>query len=219
MATAEGRVGPTPLGDGSQGTLRLERTGGLVVAQNHGDFTEATMRGLVFSMQLASTSTGTAAGNIVGAAAAAATQFALFNPVGSGKNVNLIRFNFATVSGTPAAGQVMHGIYTGGVPTLAANGTIRNNLVNGPGSVCANTAYALAAGAALTGGTVAPVPLMAADFAATATAAANTSTVGTAGYLHGLITLPPGTGWVPLLPAAGTSWLQSYGITWEEIPV
>lgn len=217
MATSEGRVGPVPLGDGSQGTLRLERTGGLVVAQNHGDFTEAASRGFMYSMFLAATSGTVAAGNIIGAAAAASTQFALFNPIGSGKNINLIRFNYGIISGTPTGGQIAHGVFTGGVPTLAANGTIRNNFVNGPGSVAIG--YASAAGAALTGGTVGPVPLLGADFSNTATAQATTGTVGAAGYLHGLVVLPPGTGWAPLHPGAGTTHLSSYSITWEEIPV
>lgn len=117
---------------------------------------------------------------------------------------------------SPAGGQLAHGIFTAGVPTLAASGTIRNNLVNGAGSVA--TGYASAAGAALTGGTVGPVPLLGADFSNTATAQATTGTVGAAGFLHGLICLPPGTGWAPLHPGAGTLHLSSYSITWEEVP-
>lgn len=216
MALSEGKVGPVLLSDGSGSAQRMTRTGALATTQTHGDYTEGVSRQSVFSMQLAAITTGTAAGNIVGAAAAAATQFALFNPVSSGYNLALLRFNFVTNSGTPAAGQIMHGIYVGGVPTLAANGTIRNNYINGRSSVA--NGYALAAGAALTGGTVAPVPLMAANIGQTATVAGSQQNA-TLDRLDGMIVIPPGTGWAPLLPGAGTTWLWSAAITWEEIPV
>jgi len=215
MTLSEGKVGPYIAQDGVQSTLRLDRTGALVSSSAHGDFAEASTRGLLYSMALTATSGTVAAGNIVGAAAAAATQFALFNPLSSGKILNLVRFGYGIISGTPTGGALFHGIYTAGVPSLAASGTIRNHLVNGPGSVAQG--YTSAAGAALTGGTVGPVPLLAADFANTATAQATTGTVGAAGFLHGLISLPPGTGWCPLHPGAGTTQLVAYSVTWEEI--
>jgi len=37
-------------------------------------------------------------------------------------------------------------------------------------------------------------------------------------YIDGEIILPPGVGWVPLWGAAGTSLLNAYSITWEEVP-
>lgn len=218
MATSEIKVGPPggALGDAGQVVARADKTGAQVVTQGHAHMHEATVRGNVFSMALSATTTGAAAGQLVGAAAAAATQFALFNPVSSGYNLSIYRFGFITTAGTPAAGMVMHGIFTGGVPTLAANGTIRNNLVNGRSSVA--TGYALAAGTALTGGTVGPVVLCSAEFGSSATAAA-TQTVNTLTLAEGSVVIPPGTGWLPLLPAAGTGWLTGFSVTWEEIPV
>ena len=78
---------------------------------------------------------------------------------------------------------------------------------------------ASAAGTALTGGS-APITFrtMNLTFSATAFAsAAGTSTI--ADVPDGDLIIPPGYGWVPLWTAAGTSVLNSYSVTWEELPI
>jgi hypothetical protein len=101
---------------------------------------------------------------------------------------------------------------TAGTP----GGTIRNNFINGRGSVA--TPWAIAAGSALTGAT-APLQIMMMNFSQTATAAAEASTVSTEDLIDGQIVVPPGAGWVPLMAGAGTTWLAGFSITWAEVPV
>jgi len=218
MATSEIKVGPPggALGDSAQVVARGDKTGALVVTEAHGDYNEASIRGNVYSMQLGATTGAAAAGNLVGAAAAAVTQFAVFNPVSSGYNLSILRFGFVSLSGTTAAGPIMHGIFLGGVPTLAANGTIRNNLINGRASVAIG--YASAGGAALTGGTLGPQILMMTAFGSTAVIVGSQQT-DAGGDIQGLIVLPPGTGWAPLLQGVGTTHLVAYSVSWEEVPV
>lgn len=168
----------------------------------------------VFSLALAATTTGVAAGNIVGAAAAASTNFALFNPVGSGILLSLVQFGLGIISGTPGAGPVFHGSIQN-VPSVAATGTILNRYLGGPGSVAKS--YATAAGTTLTGG-LAPSTLCIANFTSTGTAQATVGEINAVERLDGSIIIPEGWGWVPLWSAAGTALLNGYSIHWAEIP-
>src|SRR5436305_12888471 len=98
------RVGPQALSDGSLTTARGNKEGAALSSNMGGLYEEATVRGQVFSLVLPLSSTGIAAGHIVGAAAAAATQFAVFNPLTSAKNLVLLEFAMGIVSGTFQAG-------------------------------------------------------------------------------------------------------------------
>lgn len=170
--------------------------------------------GSMFQMTLAATTTGVAAGNIVSASAAASTQFALANPIGSGVLLVLSRLYVGVISGTPAPGPVFHGLIAN-VPTLAASGTIYNCRVGGVGSQAKG--YASAGGAALTGG-LAPSVFRAANFSATATAAASPWEIPCVDEIEGSIVIPEGYTWLPLWSAAGTSLLNAYTIIWKERP-
>lgn len=208
------RIGPQVLSDGTFTNPRGGKTGCAVGINGHGYYQELVYRQNVYSMVLAATSTGVAAGNIVSAAAAASTNFALFNPANSGKLLVLLKFGVGVVSGTPGAGPLFHGTISN-VPTPAATGTILNNYVTGSvGSVAKG--YATAAGTTLTAGN-APVTHMMSNFASTATAQASNFMVTTIDILDGQIIVPPGTGWLPLWSAAGTALLNGYSVTWEEI--
>lgn len=218
MASSEGKVAPTLLGDGATGQIRMGRTGESIVADGNSHFGELAARGMVFSNTLVTT-TGISAGNIVGAAAAAATQFAIFNPLGSGKNVHLLRFSWGIISGTPPIGSYHHGIFNSGVvpTTITITNTPKSNFVNGPGSICAASFQTSVAGVAMTGGT-APVILMDGNLSNTATAAAGVSSTLVVDLIDGLIVLPPGAGWAPLHASAGTTVLSTYSLTWAELP-
>lgn len=172
--------------------------------------------GLEFSMTLNATTTAIAAGNLVSAAAAASTQFALFNPIGSGRVLVLSRLYVGVVSGTPVGGPIFHGIYTG-VPTLAASGSIVSNRVTGGQLNATSVArgYTSAAGAALTGGP-APSVLRSSAITFTATAQAEVSAINAVEDIEGDIIIPAGYGWVPLWTGAGTSVLNAYTISWKE---
>ena len=213
----QGQVGQVTALDGAQNNLRQGRTGEIILSQAHGRYHEQTSRGQLFTLNLTATTTGIAAGNLIGAAAAASTQFALWNPIGSGFNLSITKCLIGPISGTFAAGPVYHGIIQTSVPTIASVGIAYNNLVGGKSPVARYVASA--AGTALTGGS-APITFrtMNLTFSATAFAsAAGTSTI--ADVPDGDLIIPPGYGWVPLWTAAGTSVLNSYSVTWEELPI
>ena len=208
----QGQVGQVTALDGAQNNLRQGRTGEIILSQAHGRYHEQTSRGQLFTLNLTATTTGIAAGNLIGAAAAASTQFALWNPIGSGFNLSITKCLIGPISGTFAAGPVYHGIIQTSVPTIASVGIAYNNLVGGKSPVARYVASA--AGTALTGGS-APITFrtMNLTFSATAFAsAAGTSTI--ADVPDGDLIIPPGYGWVPLWTAAGTSVLNSYSVTW-----
>lgn len=213
------RVGDTAIkSDGVDAVLRSGRLGDLIASLLHGKNYETTSRGNTHSAMLAATTGTIAAGNINGAAAAASTQFALWNPLGSGINVSLQRFYCAVISGTAPGGPVNHS-FAAGVPNTSVGARANSGLVNvGPPSSA--LFLASAAGAALTG---APNPLSLlrpSKFNFFAAAIAATTVVNDCvEEIDGDIVLPPGTMWVPTWSAAGTTLLNAYGVTWEEIPI
>lgn len=210
-------VGPFVAPDGSRNSERLGRTNELVVGNAHSWFQEAVSRGNVYSLTLNATSTGVAAGNIVAAGAAAATNFALVNPANSGKNYVILKVGVGIVSGTPAAGPLFHS-YTTTLPTIASiGGTIRNALIGGAVNSAA-IPHALAAGSALTGGGALLTHSMI-NLTTTATAQASVNTVSAIDLVDGAVIIPPGTMWVPTWSAAGTSLLNAYMVQWEETPL
>lgn len=172
--------------------------------------------GNMFTLTLGATTSGVAAGNIVGATAAAATQFALTNPSTSNKNLVITKFFMGVISGTPAAGPVFHGLITTN-PTLASiGGTIRSNNLGSSAITSVATPHSLAGGSALTGAS-APLVFRASSFSTTATAAASVSMVNCLEIVDGDIIIPPGVTWLPLWSAAGTSLLNAYSVSWYEM--
>ena len=213
----QGQVGQVTALDGVQNNLRQGRTGEAIFTQAHGRFYEQTSRGQLFTLTLSATTTGIAAGNLLNAAAAASTQFALWNPVGSGYNLSITKVMVGLISGTLATGPMYHAVIQSTLPTIANAGAAYNNLVGGKTPVARYVASA--AGTTLTGGS-APVVFrtMNLTFSAAAfAAAAGASTL--ADLPDGDLIIPPGYGWVPQFSAAGTSVLNSYSVTWEEVPI
>jgi hypothetical protein len=213
---AHTKVGPDPGADGTIQTMRSGRQSEGIVTDAHGRYHEATVRGQVFSGFLGATTTGVAAGNLVGAAAAAVTQFALWNPQGSGKNVSILKVGVSVISGTFGVNGIVHGVFNAGALTAAGASGVGHLASQGASSIAKYLASA--AGAALTGG-AAPVSLRLMDFAFNAAAYASAQPGRAVELVDGDIVLPPGWGWVPLWGAAGTALLNAYSVTWEEIPV
>lgn len=214
---AEVKVGPLNTGDGTVNPTRSGRTGETIVADGKGRYYEQVSRGNVYSLILAATTTNISAGNIDAAAAAASTQFALWNPAGSGKNLSLLKFALNVISGTTPAGGVHHSFGT--APSIATSvvSPIANNLIGAP---LQNVAKALThvSGAALTGGGALSL-LRVADIAFSAGTEAQLAPGKAIEYIDGEIVIGPGQMWVPTWTGAGTTVLNGYSITWEEIPV
>lgn len=215
-----GRVGRGNAGDGVENVLRLGHQYELITGDGHAKYHESVRTGNVYSLCLPLTATGIAAGNLVSAAAAAAVQFAIWNPVGSGLNLSLLKFGLGIVSGTPVGGAVFHGILgtAPSIATVSGSGTAMNNLAGGGTPTARYVNTAAQAGTTLTGAT-AVLPLRCANFASTATAQASPGLLNAIEEINGDIILPPGTGWVPIWATAGTSVLNSYSVTWEETSI
>ena len=215
---AEIRAGYITMADGSIGSARASRIGAIAVGEGQGKYYEQSSRGYVFSLMLATTSGNIAAGNLWAAAAGATYQFALWNPLGSGKNISLLKFGVWTISGTAPVPPVIHA-FGSGTPTLASTVVIPiacNNIGLGAASVA--RALTSTAGSALTGAP-ATYLLRAADLAvgAGSLTPANAFEVKAIEYIDGDIVIPPGTMWAPQwASAAATLWGAS--VTWEEIP-
>lgn len=219
----QGQVGPIIASDGSQTIVRQSRTAELIVSAAKSRYYEPASRGSVFALVLPATTTGAGAGNLVNAAAAAATQFALWNPVGSGVNLCLIETCVAILSATTMpAGPPFHGFIVGSVPTISStfdSGRDARNSRAGSGAPRAKyVATAAQAGTTLTGGS-APVTFRAMELSFNATGFASPAGTYVDEHLDGEIVLPPGTGWLPLWASAGTSMLNAYSVVWEEIPI
>jgi hypothetical protein len=211
---------PSSSADGTQPQLRSGRMGDLITSPLHAHHYETTARGNVFSAQLASTSSTIAAGNINSAAAGASTQFALFNPLNSGVYLSLLKVYVAAISGTAPGGPVNHSYSVGGTPA----GTVGflagiSNLI-GSGGRGKGQYLASAAGASLTGMTNALITLRPMNINFFAGALTAGSPVNWAlEECHGDVVIAPGGLWVPTWSAAGTTFLNAYGVTWEEIPI
>lgn len=182
----------------------------------HPKYALQTYGKVMYTLTLSATTSGVAAGNIIGASAAQSTQFGLINPATSNKNLVLTKFMIGVISGTVGAGPVFHGFITTLPSASSPGGTIRCNLLNNTSITSSATPWALAAGSALTGAS-APITFRVANFASTNTAQASVQLVPTVEVLDGDIIIPPGVMWLPLWSGAGTSVLNAYSVTWYEM--
>lgn len=215
---SEIRSGMTILADGTVAPARASRVGAQISGEGQGKYYEQTSRGNVFSLCLATAST-IPAGNVNGAAAAALTNFALWNPTGSGKNLSLLKFCITPISGTLVGSSVWHS-YSSTAPTIATS-VVNPICCNNPGMAAASVARALTmatTGTALTGSTALQL-IRAAGIAWTAGTFTNLAIVpGFVEYIDGDIVIPPGICWVPTFTIVMASMVMGYSVTWEEIP-
>lgn len=190
----------------------------LQTVDGHGKYHDASVNGNIWSLYLTATTSTVAAGNIEAATAAASTQFALWNPLTSTVVISILKFGVGTISGTPTGGGVTHSMAL--APTVAAVGTVynhKNPLSVGTTSPTPLAGYmASAAGATLTGGGALKA-VRVANFSSTATAQASVGLVSAVEDVAGDLILMPGYMWVPTWRGAGTTLLNNYSVTWEEI--
>jgi hypothetical protein len=215
----EGKVNEGNQADGTSGISRLTRIGGLASGNVQGYYYEQTSRGRLFSLYLNATATGIAAGNINGAAAAAAVQFAVWNPPNSGKNLSLLKLGVWPISGTAPIPPIAHS-FSSTSPTIATSVVtpiICNNIGMAASTVARAATLAAQTGTALTGSSILQF-IRASDLYITAGTAANLQGGKVIEYIDGDIVIPPGTCWVPTW-VSGAALLSGYSLTWEEIPV
>lgn len=211
----QARVGEGLGSDGTAIDLRLAKNGSLVTAEGQGKYYEETSRGHVYSFTLVAGTTAISAGNLINAAAAASTQFAIWNPTGSGKNLSLLKFGVWVISGTSPISGLFHS-FSSTAPTIVSSGVslpVCNNVGRAYDGVAKYLSHA--SGANLTGST-ALLTIRAADIFFSAGTFAALGGQRAIEYIDGDIVVPPGTAWVPTWQAAGTSMLVGYSITWAE---
>ena len=210
----QAQVGPQVVADGSATIPRLGKTGEQVAVELHGKYAEQTYRGNVFWACMT-------AGVIFPAPAATANNpMTLYNPAGSGKNLNLISFDMVqtTIAGTPLTG--LYGLYVNSNPVAAAvTGTA---IVPLPGLIGAGFAP-VAKPLSTSTVPVAPTLLLPFGNKATGEVASVVPILGLPAYhidFDGRVSLSPGTAITPQQTVADTSNATVLCcFSWEEVPV
>ncbi len=199
------KVGPQVVTDGSQIVARGGRTGEQVVADAHGRYQEAVLRGNVYTACLQASTTFTLFGTT------SATGFILSNPAGSGKNLSILQIAYARVTAESAAIEqlVLSASYAG--QTLSTNTAIsvRNMLVG-------NAAVGVAAPYSIS--TLSAAGVIIAPFAVpsvSATAAVNASPICMVDY-GGSIVVQQGA-WLQLAAGFTNTLAGIASMTWEEV--
>jgi len=204
-----GRAGGANLPEGQSDVMRLTRRGALLMAGLHGQFMEASRLGRVF------VASNAVAGVDHGNAFTTTPPICLWNPLGSGVNISILKAVMAYLSGTLGAVPICWG-YTPAQVNAPTTGT---ELV----PVSALLGSARGSGRAYTGSTLVAAPSIIRP--AFQTGAALATTVAFSSMCEeindGELTLPPG---VALAlqgagGAAGTTPRVIFGIVWEEVPI
>lgn len=191
---------------------RAGQLGDTIVSELHGRYYETNYRGNVF---LLSVSTAAAVTAYTGAAGGT-PMIGVFNPVGSGKNLVILKASFANVVSASAAGTVTFGLYFGTTATITqATTTTPWSMVAQQQSGSIATGFR---NVALTSGSAASnVIALGSYYWATAAGAALVS--GGPVDLEGALIIPPGS-YVALGGSAAltsATWIGS--LQWEEVPV
>lgn len=208
------RIGAINGGSGNASPFTAEQSGASRVADAHGRYVDAVRNGNVYA--LSARNMTNAAGQGYAQAAAATVNFVFWNPLTSGVLLALYKFSFVTLSGTPAAGEINYQISAGNSITSTANGTHVNAFT---GSIAGSKAKSwVKTAAAAIAGTAAFNDLRPA-FASSATAAGLNYAAVAADPLEGEIILQPGMAFTYGTGGAGTTWVVSAGLLWEELPL
>jgi hypothetical protein len=211
----QGQVGPAStqsLSSGTNPTIRLGQLGDMIASQLHGRYYEQAYRGSVFSL---SVSTAAAITAYVGAAAGQ-PQIAVYNPVGSGKNLAILQASYNNVVAASGAGTVAWGLWFGPTvaPTAATNAVATNmaTLQKAGSSALCWTNTALTSSTALLN----QYPV---GFYYWATAASALAPAMRIVEPAGSIIVPPGCMFALGGSAALTSATWTGNVTWEEVPI
>lgn len=199
-------VGRRTVADGNLSNARLEKDCSLATFAAHADYFDSVRRGGVFSGM-------TAVGGVApGTSIATTAAFSLYNPLGSGVNLIVLRTSVSYLSGTLGAGALL---YTANVNPAAAATTGT--------AITSTNAYfgagAPAKGAPLTTATLPVTPTLIRPFCGLQASLASTATSPwqLMEDVKGEFIIAPGcTLSLMGVSAAGTSPLVLIGMTWEE---
>ena len=205
------QVGTRSTTDGTIVPQRGSKTGGLVTSDEHGRFHEAVSRGNVYTATTIQATVAT--GNNSPLGAAGTPLVGVFNIASSGKTFSILRAVVCQASGTPAAQPLFVWNVIPSPAGITAAGTAGVNNLN----FTANSLAKVFANAATTGSAAATALRPIGGSTSVASASAPACTVeDTAGE----IVVPPGAfAGVAVGNGAGTTWIVSASITWEEVPI
>lgn len=204
----QGVVGTQTNSNGATRTFRMGAGGQQLANLGNGKYYELVREGVVFIGQTAVT--GVAPGTAIGTTAAAA----LYNPVGSGKNIVLLQTTLGYVSGTLGAGVVSYCLNTNLV-AAAVTGTAMAHRNAFAGSA------ATAAASALTTATLPAAPQPVRSFCSLQASLASTAVAPwqVMDDVDGALILKPGaTVSLQATAATGSSPLVVYSFMWAELP-
>lgn len=190
-------------------TLQNDFTGASgekLVADAHGQWYNANYNGKVFTYNVTAVTLPVIANNLV-------SKFALYNPAGSGKNLEIIRIDVGLVSATTVV-DTLGLYYSSGSLASASTFTTAGTALSGIVGASA-TNVAIPYSALTHSGTPVRHSILG-FYGAVTTTAANQWTVNP----NGSIIVPPGTVIsLAMSTAASTATSTDLGITWAEVPV
>ena len=200
------------LADGATApTSRADRENSLVVSENRGRYAEAVSRGLTFMTYIdALTLAATHASPL--AAGTGTPILAVYNPVGSGVNLEITHAGHATTSGTPAGPLKYNIIPNPQNITQTPTGNLVSALINGAVASVAKVFNNVA----LTGSTLGTV------FRPHGGPAAIAEGAGIQSYVEehaGDLIIPPGSMLALAATGTGTTHILSAFIEWKETQV
>lgn len=206
MTSADGKVGIQSYADNSVNPLRTERTGALCTVLGHSANVDFANRGKIM------VASNAAAGVAPGTALSTTPPIAIWNPPGSGVNLNIMKVCMGYISGTLGAGSIVYAYALAQVaaPTTGTELTPNCTLLGSPRGV----------GRAFTGSTIITTPtLLRPAFTIGAFAGGANPPAHNIDEADGTISIPPGSIFVVQgIAGAGTSPLVLFSVTWEEVP-
>jgi hypothetical protein len=216
--TINTQIGPGVNADGrGPDSLRLDRQLAQVVALSHGTLYEQASRGNLFICATPVAGVTVAAAHVAPPAAAAATTLSLYNPPGSGVNLEILAGFLNHLTGTPGTGVWSWCIgpaSSGTLITATPNATVAPALAGGAVSAAKGfAATALTGGPLHTANRQFPSSMFAAAIAATSLGANIIDVV------DGGLVLPPGYVVSLCPPAAGTSHVVAAQILFAQVPI
>lgn len=193
--------------DNSQPILSVGRNGDALVSEVHGKYYAAAARGNLFVMS--SLIAGVA---LPVNAATLVSKFTLYNPAGSGKNLELIEFTAGITSATEVVDGILLGWQTGvaaaGVPGTLTSAPTKASTLLGQGLTSIANAYTAAT---LTNGAVLPEYPLGMAFDATAAGRSGNFVY----QFDGKIIVPPDT-LVTFMTNIVAETALTCGLTWAE---
>jgi len=202
-----GRSGPANVPEGGSDVIRLTRCGGVLTQGAGPYYYEPSRLGRIF------TASNAVAGVAPGTALSTTPPICIWNPLGSGINLSILKASLGYVSGTLGAGSIVFAYNPGQTiaPTTGTELIPVNNLIG----------QARGTGRAFTGSTIGAAGLIIRPFCFLGAALATTVNfpASVTELVDGEFTVGPGMCFIMQgVTAAGSTPLVIFGISWQEIP-